>query len=108
MSADDDNYSDEEKQRIAQMAEIWFDMMNETERSTAVTVAEPKDPEAQHVMLTKRGSPNDRFWKQMVALGWAAPNDEVTEGFQDRETLVAFALNPRGQELLPKFLNVVT
>jgi hypothetical protein len=107
VSAEDDEYTEDEKQRIETMATIWFDQMSSEDRTSAHAAADPKRPDALHVMLTRRGSPNNMFWKQMVSLGWALPSNEAIEGLPEREELTAFSLNARGKAMLPKFLNVV-
>lgn len=107
MSENEEEYSAEERARIEAMATIWFDRMSPDDRTSAVAAADPKRPDALHVMLTKRGSPNNMFWREMVTLGWALPSNEAIEGLPERNALSAFSLNARGKTMLPKFISAV-
>lgn len=107
MSAEDDEYTEDEKSRIETMATIWFDQMSREDRTSALAAADPRRPDAIYVMLTRRGSPNNHFWQQMVSLGWALPSNEAIEGLPERETLSAYSLNARGKSMLPRFLDAV-
>lgn len=110
MSTED--YTAEERERVEAMAVIWYDVMSAGDRSTAMGVSNPpRDPETGEestaVMMTSRGSPNDRFWSQMVALEWAEEDPSATENLPMREKFVGYKLTEKGKPMLVQFLQAV-
>ena len=112
MTANDQDYTPEDRERVEVMAAIWADVMSPGDRSTAVAIAFPdktgQGADTRGTLRTTKGSPNDRFWSQMVALGWAEPRPENLEGFPNKESFAAFMLTRPGEEMLPKFLRAVS
>ena len=111
MSASDQNYTPDDRERVEAMAAIWCDVMSPGDKSTAFVAAHPekhgKDPDDTMVLMTSQGSPNDRFWSQMVALGWAEPRPDSLDELPTPEQFAAFALTSPGRTMLPQFLEAV-
>lgn len=103
----DDSYTPEDREKVEAMAAIWFDVMSKGDKSTAIAAAQPPTPGDDICMLTSRGSPNDRFWSLMVSLDWAEERPEDVSTLPKPECFAAFALNPTGKVMLPKFLQAV-
>lgn len=108
----EDDYTADERARVEAMAAIWYDVMSEGDRQTAIGVSNPpRDPETGEesvaVMLTSRGSPNDRFWSQMLALRWAVEDPSATEKLPMREKFVGYKLTDNGKPMLVQFLQAV-
>lgn len=107
------NHSSDDRARVEAMAAIWHDVMSKGDKSTAFRVLNPPaDPVSSGdpvgAILTSRGSPNDRFWTQMVALGWAVEDRTATENLPMREEFVAYTLIGTGKPMLAQFLKAVT
>ncbi|MEM7720700.1 MAG: hypothetical protein AAF222_16005 [Pseudomonadota bacterium] len=106
------DYTPEERARVEAMADIWHDVMSKGDKSTAFGVlSPPQDPDSDEpsvgIMMTSRGSPNDQFWSQMLALGWAVEDEAATENLPMREKFVAFKLTEAGKPMLAQFLQAV-